>query len=471
MSKQVCSFIILFLCVVCEFFAVEKPDLRALGEAAIAANPDSLRAAEELKAAEAEADAARTERLLSGKLSVDATGNGNTSGEPEPGTAYGFETSANMVAPAGSKVSLGAEYKISVEDSVKTDSARFSAGVSVPVFVNGRLVDSRLGRAAEISAISAPLDSARAAAAEKRRNTVDSAFRLALDAASADRSRSLAERRVVIAEKETVIARVKCQLGSLSFSELAKIEKAADEGRLAALEAGYLREKKLRLLCASTGYAESDIELGALNVPASFRLPDPLPDTAASPESIRASRARESAQMARLLAGAENAPSFGLSAAGTLPGPVSRTKESVPDGQWSATASVSVPLPTGVSSSRKKAADARLSAAFQGEAAALQDSSLSVESAQNAYREALARERLREQILEQTRARHREVLLALESRTATNLDAERAELSVDEALAALEDDRSARFKAALDIYALCGLDPLELLSGPENSKE
>ena len=124
---------------------------------------------------------------------------------------------------------------------------------------------------------------------------------------------------------------------------------------------------------------------------------------------------------------------------------------------------MTVPLPSGLSSARKKAADARLSSARQNENAVRANYSDTMNSALDAFTSAVAREQLQEQLLTQTSARSKEVLSALESETATTLDAERAQLSVDEAKAALEDDRSARFKAELDIYQICGLDPLELL--------
>jgi outer membrane protein TolC len=124
---------------------------------------------------------------------------------------------------------------------------------------------------------------------------------------------------------------------------------------------------------------------------------------------------------------------------------------------------MTVPLPSGLSSARKKAAGARLAAARQNENTARQNLSDTMDSVLDAYTSAVEREQLQEQILTQTGARSKQVLSSLESQTATSLDAERALLSVDEAASALEDDRSARFRAELDIYRLCGLDPLELL--------
>jgi outer membrane protein TolC len=123
---------------------------------------------------------------------------------------------------------------------------------------------------------------------------------------------------------------------------------------------------------------------------------------------------------------------------------------------------VTVPLPFGASSAKKDAAASRVSSAYQNELAAKTEAQEKLASSKNAYVLALARERLREDLLSQAKIRHREVVLAFESRTATQLDVDRALLSVDEAAAALEDDKIARFKAVLDIYALCGIDPRQL---------
>jgi len=152
-----------------------------------------------------------------------------------------------------------------------------------------------------------------------------------------------------------------------------------------------------------------------------------------------------------------------LAANCSLPGPETKKKSVYSDGEWTASATMTIPLPTGFSSARKKAANARLSAARQNENAARENFSDTMDSALDALTTAVAREQLQEQLLSQTSARLKEVLSALESQTVTTLDAERAQLSVDEAKGSLEDDRSARFKAELDIYQLCGLDPLELL--------
>jgi outer membrane protein TolC len=457
----------LFLCF--EFYAAEKPDLYAIANAAKTNNPARLKAADELRAAEADAAAEKAQRLLSGNISANVARNDDINDDKtNPVDAVGGELSASTLAPAGAKISVGAKYSLSrqkdlTDTEINSDMTTLNAGVSVPVFLNGRVIDLRLDKAAKASAIEIPLEAARSAAAADERNAADSALRLALEASGADRSLSLALRRADLAEKDAAVARVKYQLGTISFSDLDKTEKALDEAKVSAFEARRLRDKKIRDLCTMTGFSADSLDPAIFIAPVSAIDSAALADCATSPEIAQAIRASRSAEMALVLSGAENAPSLSLSANCSLPGPETKKKNFYSDGEWAASATMTIPLPSGVSSARKKAADARLSAARQNESAVRSNFSDTMNSALDALASAIAREQLQEQILTQTSERSRQVLSSLESQTATTLDAERAQLSVDEAKGALEDDRSARFKAELDLYQLCGLDPLELL--------
>lgn len=458
-----------FLFVIIAANAAEKPDLCALADAAKTNNPSRLKAAEELRAAEADAEAERARRLISGNISANVARNDTINDDKkEPVDIAGGEISASTMAPAGAKISVGAKYSLSrqkdlTDTAINTDTATLNAGVSVPVFVNGRIVDPRLSQAAIASAIDIPLEAARSSSAADERNAVDSALRLALDVAAADRNLSLAVRRGDLAEKDASVARVKFQIGTLSFSELDKIEKASDEAKLSVFEARRVRDKKMRDLCTATGFSADALDPALFLAPVSTLEISAFADCATSPEIVQAIRASRSAEMSLVLAGAENAPTLSFSANCTVPGPETKKKSAYSDGEWAASATMTVPLPSGLTTARKKAADARLAEARQNEASARQNLTDSMDSVLDAYTSAVERERLQEQILSQTSARSKQVLSALESQTATSLDAERALLSVDEAASALEDDRSARFRAELDIYRLCGLDPLELL--------
>jgi len=466
-KKALFGLFFLFMCI--GFYAADKPDLYMIANAAKTNNPARLKAAEELRAAEADAVAERAQRLLAGNISANVARNDAINDDNKnPSDTVGGEISASTLAPAGATISVGAKYSLSRQKDLtdtanNSDTTTLNAGVSVPVFLNGRVVDLRLDQAARASAIDIPLEAARAAAAADERDAMDAVLRLALDVSGADRSLSLAVRRADLAEKDAAVARVKFQLGTLSFSDLDKTEKDLDEAKLSAFDARRLRDKKMRDLCTATGFSPDSLDPGIFIAPVSAIKTASLADCVTSPEIVQAIRASRLAEMALVLAGAENAPSLGIAANCALPGPVTTQKSAYSDGEWTASATMTVPLPTGLSSARKKAADARLSAARQNENAARENFGDAMDSALDALNSAVSREQLQEQILSQTSARLKEVLSALESQTATTLDAERAQLSVDEAKAALEDDRSARFKAELDIYRLCGLDPLELL--------
>lgn len=468
-----CAIFALLVCLPSLIAAETGTTLRTLVDRALANDPNQLKAIETLRAAEADAAGEKARRLIDGSLSASAgktTGIGSADTE---GSSYQGGISASTLLPAGAKLSLGSSYQYTMQDPVSTgtdkaDTANFSAGVKIPVFVNGKPVDTRLESAARASAIDLPLEGARETASEQERNTVDAVLRLALDAASADRASVLAGRHADIAERDADIARVKRAQGLLGYSDLAKIEKDANEARITALEARFTRDKKVRALSAATGGSGTGADIDLTEILAPETVPDPavLRDMIVTPEMRKSARERKSAEMNLILAGSEYAPSLEISAASAIPGPVTRdqkTYESNAKGTWTATAAVSVPLPTGAGSARVRAADARLAAARQGEAAATRSSSDDLNDLRNAWTTAHERIKLREQLIEEANARLRDVQSSHETQTATKLDVDRAQLTVDDASSALEDDKSASFKAILDLYKYCGIDPLSLL--------
>jgi outer membrane protein TolC len=461
----------LFLCMQLSAFADSKSVLRTLVEAAMANDANRLKAVETLRAVEADAKSERTRRLLDGALTTTlGRDNGIGSADTE-GLSYASGISASSLLPAGGKLSLGSSYGYSTENDAttgkeKNDTVGLSASVKIPVFVNGRLVDPRLETASRAATIDLPLEAARETADAQERSTADSVLRLALDAAAADRSSMLAARRAVIAERDAEIARVKRKQGTISYSDLTKTEKDADEARLTALESQFTRDKKLRALRAASGLNENDIDLTVIFAPETSLDPALSRDSVVTQEMRRTAREREMAEMNLVLAGAESSPTLELSTSTTLPGPVARDQKSYDvnnKGTWNATAAVTIPLPFGYGTAHKEAAEARLAAARHGEASAVRASADDLNDLRNAWTTALARVALRQQLFEQAQARLLDVQSSHETQTATKLDVDRAQLTVDDAQAALEDDRSASFKAALDLYAYCGLTPLSLL--------
>lgn len=474
----------LMLCAVCAVCPAwsQARSLSSFADAALANDPEQLIAIEQLRAAEAEAAATKTKRLIDGSASaqVSRTDPGDSS-VIGPSNAVSGDLSASSSLPFGSTLSLGGSYGYSTNKLKDADTATVKAGLRTPIFVNGKLVDPKIDGAAKTVALELPVEAAREASETRARATVDAAFRLALDAASASRSASLAERRSSVADRDLAIAEVRRDQGTIGYSDLAEKQRAADEARLGALESRLSRDSKIRALCAATGIAFAGIDgasLEALTAPASVAadalasLDAPAAGSSASAEAKKAERDRRSAESNRILAGAEIAPTFALSSSVTLPGPVTRADAhdsgaEDPDSSWSVSASVTVPLTTGYGSNRTKAADARFEAARIAEAEVAQNAANRLTALRDAWTACDAKVTLRAQLLAQATSRLDLVRASLERQTATALDVDRAALAEVEARIALEDSRSDLFKAALDIATYCGIDPRTLLKETE----
>jgi outer membrane protein TolC len=460
-------------------FAESPSALQTLVDKALVNDPNRIKAIETLRAAEADAAGEKARRLVDGAISATAGRTNGIGGADSDGSALQGGISAATLLPAGAKLSVGTSYQYSMQNAADTattgeettDSTSFSAGVKVPVFVNGKPVDTRLEKASRAAAIDLPLEAAREAASDQERYTVDAVLRLALDAASADRACFIAQRNADIAKHDANIARVKREQGLLGYADLSKIEKDANEERVSALEARFLRDKKIRALAAATGEPENGetsggIDLAGIVAPEVGVDPSLFPDSADTPDMRKAARARKNAEMNLILAGSESAPTFEVSASASVPGPSTRAQKAYdPDakGTWTASAGINVPLPTGAGSAKVKAADARLAAARQEEIASARSSADTLEALRNAWITAGEKIKLREQLVEQAEARLRDVQSSFETQTATKLDVDRARLTSDDAASSLEDDKSASFKALLDLYSYCGLDPRVLL--------
>jgi outer membrane protein TolC len=440
----------------------DAPGLSELAAAALANDPASLASRESLRAAESDAAAERLSRAVSGDITASGGYAPSTDAAPSSGGFFSGSVAAAHAGPAGSKLTAGASWAGSVEGQ-KADSATFKAGWQAPVLVNGKILDGRLSSAEAALSIDVPLETARETAAQGERKTVDAVFRLALDAAAAERSWKLAAFQTDISARDLAVAEVKRTQGSISYADLSDAEKTANDARISALEAKFAREKALRALSAATGIPETSLDTSILLAPACSLDAAFLAQSAVPADLLAARRDRQSAELKSILAGAEGAPRLDLSATATVPGPFSLAGGKPADSSWSATAAVSVPLPTGQSSAKQKAAEFRLAAAQFAESAETRKVSDESSALRDAWDAALAREELCAALVDQARARLAEVQVAAETSTATKLDADRARLAMDRSTGALENARSARFKTALDIYAYRGLDPRDLL--------
>jgi len=475
MKKKSLSVSLLLCAGLCAQASAQAHSLQSLIESALRYNPGRLEAREALTAAENDARSERAARLFSGSVGASAKRSGTIASESgnsgfpkdESSTSADSSVEASTYGPAGSRISAGASYSASIPDAsgARTlDTISAQGSVRLPVFVNGKPVDGRLEKAAVRSAVELPLEAAREAAAASDRSLADSVIRLALDAASAERLRSLAVRKAALAGREAEIAAVRRENGLIGFDELYRAEREADEARAAAQEALFSLDAKKRTLAKTVGIPAEELDLTALAAP------DPVSGDAlerlvplASSASVRnAAKDRERAEYARILAGAQDAPSLSLSAQVSVPGPSARSESPIPSTSWSAGIGMTVPLTAGAAGARRAASDSRIEAARLAEKNALADEEAKRQALLDAYESALAREKLRSQFLERVRSRQKEVALAAASGTATAVDIERASVAVEEARLSLEDARSARFFAALDACALGLNDPAVL---------
>jgi outer membrane protein TolC len=344
-----------------------------------------------------------------------------------------------------------------------TDTVGVSAALAVPIFVNGKFIDTRLESAYTYTATEQAYLVGQASAYARQAGIIDSLLRLSLDTAAVSRNLELARIRADLAEKNAAIARVNWELGHINFSTLDREEKAVYEARLAVRELENSTKQLVSQLAAATGMEADSVH------PEAICVPDSLLDTTSdrfSGYSIDVQLAEyttKAAQMNSILSAVSYAPSLGISGSCSLPGPAALMNGTSGTPAWQATVAVTIPFLTEAGKAGKEAADLRLSAACQDELVAKQQFALKKEALFDAYAAATEREAFRKQIVVQTENRLKEVEYAYKTETATALDVEQARLSVLEARAALEDDRSARFKTELDICSYFSYNPAELL--------
>ena len=460
------------LCIVSSFAVLgsEELNLRGLIEAALRNDPDRRETVERLAAVGYDAAYEKSRRSPNGSIAFDAV----HSEDPYPLLTYADSAKAalNVSAPIPGEGSLkvGLSYdakdlRPSKSDPDPEDRVALSAELGVPVLVNGRIVDLRLGPAAVRSAAERPLAAARNSLEESGRAIAADTFALALNYAAAERSFSLAERRAALAEREALVARTRVELGTLSRRELAEAEEASDSSALALIDARHGRDAALGALARRTGVPPGDID------PKRLRAPDAAPMRSGSPAAAIAGGSvrkaildREAAEDALLLSALRGAAQISVFGNLSTPGPLLRSDNAGSDPDWSVGLRLNIPIAPGVNEAYRKSAERKLAAASQAERGAR---SLAADAAAKAYSDVEAAEARQEYFAKRvdlTRTRLQETLAALENETATELDAERARIAADAAGADFENARSARCIALLKLKSLSAPTVEDLLS-------
>ncbi len=456
------SFSVIFLLLTIMMCFAGTVDLKQIIDSVKNKNPDYVSAVLSAQTALADVQADRKEKVFSGSVSADGGVQGSAGSDPIVKPVAGSSITAGIQAPAGAKIQAGADYSISLGDNLKTDNLGITASASVPVFVNGKFIDSSLTEAANFVSIEAPYEQAHSAAEKRRLSVADAVLRLALDAESLSRKLNLAQKRLVLAEKEAEIARIQWESGNAGFSVFDKAQKACDEGRISVQELQNLCNAYTVRLSAATGI--DTIDLSDIVVPEQESIEEMRKITGVPSELQQAELQLKAAQMSSILTGVQYAPVLSVSGRAAFPNSFIKTDGLTSDPSWSASISVSIPLPTGAAKLRKESALLKQEAAEQEKMSVMQNSSQQAQNLLDDYETACDRETLRSQILMQTKSRYKEVERAFETETATLIDKEAAMLSVLEAESALRDEGITRFKAALSLYLYFGIDPENLVS-------
>lgn len=423
-------------------------------------NPDYIRALLSAQTAASEYKADRIEKVFSGSLTAQGGLQASDFSTSSVTSAAGAGLRSGFQAPAGIKIQADSDYSVLLDD-VKTDILSLSASVSVPIFVNGKLIDTSLTEAANYVSVESPYVQALTAAEQAKLSVLDTVLKLALDTESLSRKLILAQKRLSLAEQEAVIAKIQWESGNIGFSDFDKAQKNCDELTILLQETQYFYNSSLERLSAAVGISALDVM--SLTVPSQI-IPAEMRKLSGTAVDIQLSEVKvTTAKMNSTLTGSQYAPVLSVSGKAAFPNTFVKSEGINPDPSWSASVSVTIPLPTGVQKLREKSALLRQEEAEKEALSVRQNAIQQGQSLQDNYATLCEREQLRSQILMQTKLRYKEVERAYETETATAVDIHRALLSVLEAESALKDEGIARFKAALTLYAYYGIDPEDLL--------
>lgn len=187
-------------------------------------NPDYIRALLSAQTAASEYKADRIEKVFSGSLTAQGGLQASDFSTSSVTSAAGAGLRSGFQAPAGIKIQADSDYSVLLDD-VKTDILSLSASVSVPIFVNGKLIDTSLTEAANYVSVESPYVQALTAAEQAKLSVLDTVLKLALDTESLSRKLILAQKRLSLAEQEAVIAKIQWESGNIGFSDFDKAQK------------------------------------------------------------------------------------------------------------------------------------------------------------------------------------------------------------------------------------------------------
>lgn len=373
--------------------------------------------------------------------------------------------SASTIGPLGSTIKADLGYLHRRGDADYLDSMSAGASISLPILVNGGLVDPRLSPAAKRLAVDSAVEAAIEARTSERCSFVLSLLSQILEYSAARTKAGLAERAAAISAQDLEIARVKYANGILSFKELREAESEAGADRLEAISSRTAFKNSAGKLASRTGIPASEIEGLPIACPAAP--PGFASGSAAAAEGCPAVRSAErelkDAEASRIVAGAKSAPALSLS--GDYDWELRDTFLGEPKrGPLTLSASVALDLGFAAAAREREAAAAKAAAAaLRLEAAKAQAAADSGDAAAKADAARAQAEYLAAAV-ESARARLSELRVSATSGTVLPVDVDRAGLALDQARADLEGKRSELLLALAEVYLQKGLDASVLLS-------
>jgi outer membrane protein TolC len=450
--------------------------LRDLVKAALENDPQGKALGLNLSAARESALSAKSRRLLDGSLGLDYGLRVSGGGEDESSQAITASASAASSGPLGLGLSAEASYTLRPDTDGSTDGLSLSARASLPVFVNGRVVDTRIEDAAKRTGYESVIEKAGLAEAQNRAALSGKILDLVFSYRGALNREALSARAAAIAEKDAAIDKVKYESGALTYKALVETEEKAKAGAMSAIEASFLRKRLAHQLSAAVGFDVSALDSSALGAPGldyAARLSELqgsgiVGDFSKAPELEGSRGDVKDAEAARVLEGLRLAPSLSLS--GSYSG-----RGFLGDDTWLAQLTplsfrLGMSLPLDIASGRAavKASEDRLALSRLALEASRNGLEARYEAARDAFELALAKSSAAESQAGIARSRLAVMQANFERGTVLPQDLERAKLAKDQAEEDCASAQDAGFLALFDIWAILGRDGAELLSAEKS---